>query len=608
MSLRGGASWGQWVLWEAVQETKPPWCLLSWDAEMSHSGDVVGSTLAIHCRYVSPGVEHMRPEELGIGTLFGRIREAVIVADATTQRIVLWNPAATNIFGYSISESLELNIEKLVPEPLKAQHRAGIARYAETGHGPYIDSRMLLELPALTKSGEEIYVELSLSPIGLVDDTNGGRRFVLAIVRDVTERKRAEEALKQNEERFRLLVDGVRDYAIFMLDPDGKVASWNEGAHRIKGYSQQEIVGRHFSVFYEEEDLKRSKPERELEIAQGKGSYEEEGWRVRKDGSRFWASVLITALWDEAGGLRGFAKVTRDITERKQAEEEIRQLNKNLENRVEERTSQLEAAVAELESHQRELRQSEERFRILVEGVSDYAIFMLSPDGRIVSWNEGAERIQGYEVSEVLGEHFSVFYSEEDVDRGLHREELRVAAIEGRFEEEGWRVRKDGTPFQAEVVITALRDEVGNLRGFSQVTRDITARKEAEEALRSSLRRMADLKAALDESAVVAITDENGKITYVNERFCEISGYYMEELLGQDHRILNSGYHTKEFFKDLWSTIARGEVWRGEIRNQSRVGSHYWVETTIVPFLDEVGEPDQYFAICNDITTYKEAD
>src|SRR5215211_2539160 len=374
-----------------------------------------------------------------------------------------------------------------------------------------------------------------------------------------------------------------------MLDPDGKVASWNEGAHRINGYRQQEILGRHFSVFYPEEDLERSKPQRTLKIAQEKGTYEEEGWRVRKDGSRFWASVLITALQDEAGGLRGFAKVTRDITERKHAEEEIRELNKNLENRVEERTSQLAAAVAELESNQRELRQSEERFRILVEGVSDYAIFMLSPDGSVVSWNEGAERIQGYEASEITGKHFSIFYAEEDVERGLPGEELRVAAAEGRFEEEGLRVRKDGTRYQAEVVITALRDEAGNLRGFSQVTRDITARKEAEEALRTSLRRMADLKAALDESAIVSTTDQHGKITYANERFCEISGY-----------------HTKEFFEDLWRTVARGEVWRGEIRNQSRVGSHYWVDTTIVPFLDEAGEPDQYFAISNDITEYKE--
>jgi len=300
--------------------------------------------------------------------------------------------------------------------------------------------------------------------------------------------------------------------------------------------------------------------------------------------------------------------IIREVTGRKRAEETVRQLNKDLEKRVEERTSQLEATIAELQSNQQELRHSEEIFRLLVEGVKDYAFFMLGPDGRVVSWNEGAERVQGYEVSEVIGEHFSVFHTEEDVDRGLPGEELRVAAIEGRFEEEGLRVRKDGTLFQADVVITALRDEAGDLRGFSQVTRDITDRKEAEEALRSSLRKMADLKAALDESAVVAITDENGKITYVNDKFCEISKYYMEELVGQDHRILNSGYHTREFFENLWSTIARGDVWRGEIRNQAQDGTLYWVETTIVPFLDEAGRPDQYFAICNDITRYKEAE
>ena len=552
--------------------------------------------------------DRLRPEDLGFGRLFERIRDAVIVADAMTQRIILWNAAAAKMFGYSASEALELRVEALVPEPLKAALQAGIARYAETGQGSYIDSDALLDLPAVRKNGQEIHVELSLSPIGLVDDKNGGRHFVLAIVRDVTERKRAEEALRQNEERFRLLVEGVKDYAIFMLDPDGKVASWNEGAHRIKGYSQQEILGRHFSIFYPEEDTERGKPERALGTAQEKGTYEEEGWRVRKDGSRFWASVLITALWDEAGGLRGFAKVTRDITERKRAEEAIRQLNQNLENRVKERTSQLEAAIADLESSRQDLLLSEERFRLLVEGVSDYAIFMLDPEGRIVSWNEGAERIQGYQMWEVIDEHFSIFYAEEDVERGLPEEELRVAAAEGRFEEEGLRVRKDGTRFQAEVVITALRDEVGNLRGFSQVTRDITARKEAEEALRDSLRNLADLKAALDESAMVAITDHEGKITYVNDKFCEISKYYPEEVLGQDHRILNSGYHANEFFEDLWRTIARGDVWRGEIRNQARDGNPYWVDMTIVPFLDEAGRPDQYFAISSNITRHKEAE
>jgi PAS domain S-box-containing protein len=425
--------------------------------------------------------ERLRPEDLGFGRLFERIRDAVIVADAETQRIVLWNAAAAKMFGHSASEALEMRVEDLVPASLKDAHRTGIARYARTGQGRYIDSDAPLDLPAVRKDGEEISVELSLSPIRPVHDADDDEtRFVLAIARDVTARKAAERA--------------------------------------------------------------------------------------------------------------------------------VLRLNKDLESRVEERTSQLEASVAQLQSNQEKLRHSEERFRLLVEGVKDYAIFMLGPDGHIVSWNEGAERIQGYRASEAVGEHFSVFYAEDDVDSGLPGEALRVAAIEGRFQEEGPRVRKDGTHFQADVVITALRDEASELRGFSQVTRDITARKEAEEALRSSLRKMADLKAALDESAVVAITDGQGRITYVNDRFCEISGYYMEELLGQDHRILNSGHHDRGLFEDLWSTIARGEVWRGEIKNQARDGRPYWVDITIVPFLDETGGPDQYFAICNDITRYKAAE
>ena len=188
------------------------------------------------------GDDNVRPKDLGIDELFWRIRDAIIVAEARSQRIVLWNPTATKIFGYSTSEALELRIEELVPAHLKVQHRAGIARYAETGHGTYIDSDVPLELPALRKSGEEIYVELSLSPIEPEYGADGDGRFVLAIVRDITERKRAGEALKESEERFRLLAQNVSD-VISLVDEDGLVRYLSPSIKRVLGYEPEELVG-----------------------------------------------------------------------------------------------------------------------------------------------------------------------------------------------------------------------------------------------------------------------------------------------------------------------------------------------------------------------------
>jgi PAS domain S-box-containing protein len=254
----------------------------------------------------------------------------------------------------------------------------------------------------------------------------------------------------ESEERFRLLVDGILDYAIFMLDPDGRVVSWNGGAERIKGYRAEEIVGQHFSSFYAHEDVASGKPGRELEIAARDGRYAEEGWRVRKDGGRFWASVTITALRNSRGQLQGFGKVTRDLTELRAATEEARR--------------------------------SEERLRLMIEAVQDYAIFMLDPDGRIVSWNVGAERLKGYRAEEIIGGHFSIFYSEEDRRRGHPADELRRATADGRYEEEGWRYRKDGSRFWANVVITALFDQDRRLLGFTKVTRDFTEARRLREA------------------------------------------------------------------------------------------------------------------------------
>jgi PAS domain S-box-containing protein len=258
------------------------------------------------------------------------------------------------------------------------------------------------------------------------------------------------EALDDGQ-RFQLLVAGVSDYAIYMLDPEGYVSSWNTGAQRFKGYLPHEIIGQHFSAFYTDEDRAAGIPAKALRTALDEGKFEAEGWRVRKDGTRFWASVVIDPIRNDAGELVGFAKVTRDITERRAAQEA--------------------------------LRESEERFRLLVQGVTDYAIYMLSPTGNITNWNSGAERIKGYTHDEVVGTHFSRFYTEEDraVDAPAHA--LATAAREKRFEKEGWRVRKDGSRFWANVVIDAIHNEQGTLIGFAKVTRDITEKKRAEEAL-----------------------------------------------------------------------------------------------------------------------------
>jgi PAS domain S-box-containing protein len=251
--------------------------------------------------------------------------------------------------------------------------------------------------------------------------------------------------------RYRLLVDAIHDYAIFMLDADGYVASWNPGAQRFKGYEASEILGQHFSRFYPPEDREAGLPERALRTAATEGRFEHEGWRLRKDGTRFWAHVIIDPILSPEGVLIGYAKVTRDLTERKAAMDE--------------------------------LRQSEERFRFLVEGVTDYAIYMLDPTGKVTNWNSGAQRIKGYGPDEIIGRHFSMFYTQGDREAGEPERALETAAREGRFEKEGIRVRKDGSSFWANVVIDAIHDDNGKLIGFAKITRDITERKEAEQAL-----------------------------------------------------------------------------------------------------------------------------
>jgi PAS domain S-box-containing protein len=365
--------------------------------------------------------------------------------------ISTWNAGARRIHHYEEAEIVGQHFSRLFSED---DQRQGLPQRIltitrETG-------RYEAEGWRTRKDGERFWAH---SDLEVIKDEDGNLLGFGKITRDISDRYEGRRALIESERRFRVLVDSVVDYAIFMLDSSGVISNWNAGATRIKGFSADEVVGTHFSRFYTKEDRTRGLPAIALETARREGKYETEGWRVRKDGGRFWASVVIEAVRDETGEMIGFAKITRDITERKSAQEA--------------------------------LRESERQFRMLVSNVIDYAIFMLDPNGVVVSWNAGAEKIKGYKATEIIGHHFSRFYPEEERLAGTPARALYAASQDGRFEGEGRRVRKDGTEFWANVVLDAIRDEEGHLVGFAKITRDITERREAQIALQRAQEQLA---------------------------------------------------------------------------------------------------------------------
>ncbi|RAI44099.1 PAS domain-containing hybrid sensor histidine kinase/response regulator [Rhodoplanes roseus] len=359
--------------------------------------------------------------------------------------VTSWNSGAQRIEGFSPAEAIGEPLARFFTAEDQA---AGVPQRLMDEASR--DGRAAREGWRLRKDGSRFWSFTVLRPI----EEAPGRRIGFALVtRDLSERRAAEEALQASERNFRLVVDSLTDHAIYMLDPSGNITHWNTGAERMKGFSSDEIVGQHFSRFYTREDRLAGLPVRVLDTAIREGRYEAEGWRVRKDGTRFWASVVVEPIRVD-GSLVGFAKITRDATERRAAQEA--------------------------------LRESERQFRLLVKGVTDYALYMLDPNGNITNWNAGAEAIKGYTADEIVGQHFSRFYTDHERAAGFPARALQRAAEEGRYEAEGWRMRRDGQLFWAHVVIDPIRDETGTLIGFAKITRDITERREAQKALQKA--------------------------------------------------------------------------------------------------------------------------
>mgnify|MGYP001176818611 CR=1 FL=1 len=392
--------------------------------------------------------------------------------------ITSWNSGAEKIKGYTASEIIGQHFSRFFSTEDQANGVPG--KILATAR---IEGRHEAEGWRVRKDGTRFW---SNAVLQRVVDESGELVGFAKVTRDITERVAAHEALLQSERRFRILVDGVTDYAIYMLDPSGVITNWNTGAERLKGYTADEVVGQHFSRFYTPEERAKGTPVRVLETAAREGRFEGEGWRVRKDGTRFWASVVVDAIRNDAGELEGFAKVTRDITERRAFHEA--------------------------------LRESERQFRLLVNSVTDYALYMLDPNGIITSWNAGAERIKGYKAEEIIGQHFSRFYTPHDRAAGMPARALYTAMQEGRFEAEGQRVRKDGTVFWANVVIDPIRDERGDLIGFTKITRDITERRNAEIALQKAQMQSAHMQKmeALGQLTGSIVHDFNNLLTVVS--------------------------------------------------------------------------------------------
>jgi PAS domain S-box-containing protein len=397
-----------------------------------------------------PGAASARDEASRLRLLLGAITEYGLYLLDATGMITSWNPGAERITGFAAPDVVGRDFAALFSEEERQRGAPQAALDAARRDGSFET-----ESWRLRKDGSRFRARSLIEP---ARDARGKVVGFVETLRDTAQRRAAQDALVDAERRFALLVGNVTDYAICMLDPSGIVINWNPGAEKIKGYRPDEIIGHHFSRFYTEEDRRNGEPERALLTAASEGRFEKEAWRVRKGGTRFWAHVVIDPIRGEDRTLLGFAKITRDVTERRRA---------------------LEALEA-----------SERQLRLLIEGVVDYAIFMLDPNGIVTNWNTGAQRIKGYSATEIVGHHFSRFYTPEDRESGLPARALEHARQHGRFEAEGWRVRKDGSRFWASVVIDAV-NEHGRLVGFAKITRDISERRRAQAALDAARDRLA---------------------------------------------------------------------------------------------------------------------
>lgn len=495
--------------------------------------------------------------------------DMAIVSDAQG-RIVAANPAAMTGFGYA-RELLEgQSIDSLLPEALRERHAEHVRDFHTAPSIRVMGSGM--NLKARNALGVEFPVDVMLYPFAA-----GVGQYTMAVCR----RLDADQARSQTQ--IHAIVESVRDYAINLLDAHGRILTWNEGSRRIHGMTASEALGKNHSIFSLPEQVAEGEPDKLLEETAHAGYLHTAGWRMGAEGARIWAEVDYAAIRDPSGQLTGFTSVLHDMTAHKRADEFLRQAN-------------------------RALVESEERFRLLVEPVKEYAIYMLDPEGRVVTWNEGAERSKGYKEEEVLGRNYSMFFLPEDVKAGLPAQELAAASREGRYETEAWRMRKDGTRFWALLTLTAVRGQDGALRGFAKVTRDMTSHKDAVEAMRvlnTQLEHYRVMVESIDEYAIYTL-DAEGLITSWGKGAQKVSGIGPESALGRHYSMFNSS-------EDIVAGVARDELAEAArtghlLTDRWRVlwdGSKVWSSGALTAIRDDEGNLTGFIRVARNMTQQK---
>ncbi len=544
----------------------------------------------------------VRPQDLGIGKLFETVRDAVIVAEANTGRIVLWNRAATEVFGYSPEEALGLSVEEVVPERLKERHRAGLSRYRDTGHGPYIDSYTVLDLPAVRKGGGEIRVEMTLSPIGPLPEVGAEGRFVVAVVRDVTERKWAEERLRASEAELRALFGAMTD-VMLVLDAEGRYLKIAPTNPSLLYKPPEDLLGKtlHEVLPQEQADAFLEHVHRALQT----GRTVDVEYSLPIGGKELWFAGRISPMQEDS-----VLFVARDVTERRRAEEEIRKLNEELEDRVAERTARLEAVLAELEERERGLREGKERYQAVVEQ-SGEGIFLFDPRSkRILEANPAFQKTFGYDAEELEGMtlYEMVPQDPKGVDRNVARAVERGHLLVG---ERVYR-RKDGSRIDVEVSGSVI--SYGGKEVICSVVRDITERKRAEEALRASESRFRSL---VEQSPLsIQILSPDGRTLRVNRAWEELFGATVDDLadynLLEDQQLIERGImpYIKRGFAGEPTLIPPimydpDETIPGVT---AREDSRRWIRALIYPVKDEFENIHEITLIHEDITERKRAE